>query len=99
MKKKLNIPKHVRLYDATRHSIISQLLNKGSSIYFVSKLAGHGSTRITEAVYGHENIDNLRIELSKLSVRQKAKVIELGERKESVSAVKPSPDRPQVNYL
>jgi integrase len=35
----------LRLYDATRHSFASQLVNSGVSLFKVSKLLGHSSTR------------------------------------------------------
>jgi site-specific recombinase XerD len=54
---------------ASRHSFASQLVNSGVSLFKVSKLLGHSSTKMTEK-YSHANIDSLRVELSKLSLRK-----------------------------
>jgi integrase len=64
---KADISKSLRLYDATRHSFASQLVNMGSTIYKVSKLLGHTSTKTTEK-YAHPNIESLRTDLQKLSL-------------------------------
>ncbi len=63
------VSKDLRLYDASRHSFASQLVNSGVSLFKVSKLLGHSSTKITEK-YSHANIDSLRVELSKLSLKK-----------------------------
>lgn len=61
------IDKSLRLYDATRHSFASNLVNSGSTIYKVSKLLGHSSTKMTEK-YSHSEVENLRTDLNKLSL-------------------------------
>lgn len=64
---KAGISKSLRLYDATRHSFASQLVNTGSTLYKVSKLLGHTNTKTTER-YAHSNIESLRTDLKKLSL-------------------------------
>jgi integrase len=64
---KTGISKSLRLYDATRHSFASQLVNMGSTLFKVSKLLGHTSTRTTEK-YAHSHIESLRTDLEKLSL-------------------------------
>jgi integrase len=63
------IGKELRLYDASRHSFASQLVNSGVSLFTVSKLLGHSSTKMTER-YSHANLDSLRAELSKISLQK-----------------------------
>ena len=65
-----NIGKELRLYDASRHSFASQLVNSGTSLFKVSKLLGHSSVKMTEK-YAHQHIDSLRAELSKITLTQK----------------------------
>jgi integrase len=76
----------LRLYDATRHSFASQLVNAGTSIFKVSKLLGHSSTRMTEK-YSHADLGSLRIDLEKVSLK---KVVRLtgSEPEEEMVAVK-----------
>jgi len=66
---KAGIDKSLRLYDATRHSYASQLANSGTSIFKISRLLGHSSTKMTEK-YTHENIENMRTDIRKLSLRK-----------------------------
>ncbi len=63
------VSKELRLYDASRHSFASQLVNSGVSLFTVSKLLGHSSTKMTEK-YSHANIESMRTELSKLSLKK-----------------------------
>ena len=58
----------LRLYDFTRHSFASNLINSGTSLFKVSKLLGHSSTKMTEK-YTHADVDNLRADLNKLSTK------------------------------
>lgn len=67
VRKKAGIPKSVRLYDFTRHSFGSQLINSGSSLLAVSKLLGHTTTKTTE-IYTHSNIEKLRCDISKITL-------------------------------
>ncbi len=71
----------LRLYDASRHSFASQLVNSGVSLFTVSKLLGHSSTKMTER-YSHANVDSMRTELSKLSLKKKETVSRLSLRKD-----------------
>jgi integrase len=66
IRKKTGI-KSLRLYDATRHSFASQLVNTGSTLFKVSKLLGHTTTRRSER-YTHPQIESLRTDLEKLSL-------------------------------
>lgn len=67
VKARIGISKPLRLYDATRHSFASQLVNMGSTLYKVSKLMGHSSTKTTER-YAHPSIESLRTDLERLSL-------------------------------
>jgi integrase len=70
------IGKELRLYDASRHSFASQLVNSGATLFMVSKLLGHSSTAMSEK-YSHANIESLRVELSKISLKNKETVTRL----------------------
>ena len=67
------IDKGLRLYDATRHSFASNLVNSGSTIYKVSKLLGHSSVKMTEK-YAHSEVENLRTDIQKLSLKRQQTV-------------------------
>ena len=67
------IDKGLRLYDATRHSFASNLVNSGSTIYKVSKLLGHSSVKTTEK-YAHSGVENLRTDIQKLSLKRQQTV-------------------------
>ncbi len=75
-REKNGIGKEIRLYDATRHSFASQLVNAGTSLFKVSKLLGHSSIKMTEK-YAHQNIESLKSDLHKLSLKRKSPVPEL----------------------
>jgi integrase len=64
----LELDKSLRLYDATRHSFASQLINLGTSIYKVSKLLGHSSVKMTEK-YTHSSVEYLKADMQKISLR------------------------------
>lgn len=64
-----DLPKRVRCYDATRHSLGSQLANLGESVYKISKILGHSTIKMTEK-YMHKDIESLRSTLSKLSLKK-----------------------------
>lgn len=74
VKKKAGIEKSLRLYDATRHSFASNLVNSGSTLYKVSRLMGHSSVKMTEK-YTHSGLENLRVDSSKLSLNRHQTVI------------------------
>lgn len=67
IRKKAGISKSLRLYDATRHSFASQLVNTGSTLFKVSRLLGHTSSKTTER-YAHASLESLRTDLQKLSL-------------------------------
>lgn len=79
------LPEKIRCYDATRHSLGSQLANAGESIFMISKILGHSSVKMTEK-YTHKNIEALRATLSKLSLHKKeADVVKLPDREQTVN--------------
>ena len=67
IKKKANLPDNIRMYDATRHSFASQLVNRGVSLLSVSRLMGHSTTKMTER-YAHSDIEKLKVDISNLSL-------------------------------
>jgi len=80
VRKQAGISNELRLYDASRHSFASQLVNSGVSLFTVSKLLGHSSTKMTEK-YSHASLESMRAELSKISL-QGEKVAKLLHKKE-----------------
>jgi integrase len=80
VRKKLNIPREVRLYDASRHSFVTQLRRAGTPLSEISKLVGHSSEKMTENVYNHADdieIENKRIAISRLSLEKPAVVVNI----------------------
>jgi len=69
IRNKLNLDKSIRLYDATRHSFASNLVNKNVSIANISKLLGHTNIKMTER-YAHVEVNSLKREIRKLSILQ-----------------------------
>ncbi len=69
-------PFELRLYDASRHSVASQLVNSGTSLFIISKLLGHSTTKMSEK-YSHADIEKLRIELSRVSLKNRRIVTRL----------------------
>ncbi|MDO8142923.1 MAG: site-specific integrase [Candidatus Brocadiales bacterium] len=69
VREKVNLDKSIRLYDATRHSVASQLINKGVPLLSVSRLLGHSSTKMTEK-YAHNDLGRLKIDISNLSLKE-----------------------------
>ena len=76
VRKQAGISTELRLYDASRHSFASQLVNAGASIFLVSKLLSHSSTGMSEK-YSHANLESFRVELSKISLKKKESVTNL----------------------
>lgn len=68
----------LKLYGASRHSFGSILANSGVSIYKVSKLMGHSSVKVTEKYYLHSGVEDLRQDISQLSLN-KATVTEINK--------------------
>lgn len=69
VRKALCIGKELRLYDASRHSYASQLVNSGASLFVVGRLLGHTSTKTTEKHYAHADLNALRVEINKVSLK------------------------------
>ena len=89
---KLNIPTKVRLYDASRHSFVTQLRRMGTPLNEISKLVGHSSEKMTETVYNHADdveIENKRMTISKLSFKKPTEILNL----KTAANKKPSTDR------
>jgi integrase len=80
IRKRAGLSKELRLYDASRHSFASQLVNEGVSIFKVSKLLGHSSTKMTEK-YSHANVNSMRADLAKLTLKPKDNIFGLSPRK------------------
>lgn len=70
----VGLSKEIRLYDATRHSFASQLVNQGVSLINVSRLLGHSSIKMTER-YAHSDVGKLRIDVSNLSLSEDRTVL------------------------
>jgi integrase len=73
VREKAGIDKSLRLYDFTRHSFASNLINSGTSLFKVSKLLGHSSTKMTEK-YTHARVDDLRADMNKLTLNREQTV-------------------------
>jgi len=67
IRRKLNIDKSVRLYDATRHSFASNLINQKVPIAEISRLLGHTNIKTTER-YAHVDIQSLKRDITKVSI-------------------------------
>ncbi len=76
------IGKDLRLYDVTRHSFASQLVNSNTSIFKVSRLLGHSSVKMTEK-YSHHDIEKLKTDIQKLSLKKTATVTRLSPKAKS----------------
>ena len=55
---------------SARHSLASNLVNSGVSLFKVSKLLGHSSMKMTER-YAHSDIESLRADIEKISLNGK----------------------------
>ncbi|MFA6054835.1 MAG: hypothetical protein WC769_05620, partial [Thermodesulfovibrionales bacterium] len=75
VREKAHLDKGVRLYDASRHSVVSTLCKNGTSSYKASKLIGVG-TKMIEERYAHSMAEDLRPDLEKLSLHRQQTVIE-----------------------
>jgi site-specific recombinase XerD len=69
VREKAGISKELRLYDATRHSVASQLLNAGVSLGKIREVLGHSDIRTTQR-YAHGQVESLRADLQKLSLKK-----------------------------
>ena len=75
VRKKSGLDKSIRLYDISRHSFASQLINSGVSIYSVSHLLGHSSIKTTEK-YLHNDLEKLKVDIANLSLDKKVVKLE-----------------------
>ena len=82
MREKAAISKELRLYDATRHSVASQLLNAGVSLGKIREVLGHSDIRTTQR-YAHGQVESLRADLQKLSLEKVISMKE-GQQKERI---------------
>lgn len=82
VREKTGLGKSIRLYDATRHSVASQLVNKGVSLFNISKILGHSTTKMTER-YSHEDVEKLKIDMKNLSLKKET-VTKLSPRAKSL---------------
>ena len=72
IRKKIGLDPLIRLYDATRHSVASQLANSGVPLLNVAKLLGHSSTKMTEKYYIHTDAGRLKADITNLSLKDQA---------------------------
>jgi integrase len=70
IKKKLNLPLSLRLYDATRHSLASNLINQGATLSDVSKILGHTNISTTTR-YAHMDISRAKCVIQNISIFDK----------------------------
>lgn len=69
IREKVGLSQSIRLYDATRHSVASQLANKGIPLLNVAKLLGHSSTKMAEKYYIHTDVGRLKADIINLSLK------------------------------
>lgn len=50
---------HIKLYEATRHSLASQAANRGESLYLIQRMLGHTNAKMT-ARYSHVETNALK---------------------------------------
>lgn len=77
---KLNLPDYIRAYDATRRSIACQQRNNGVPLDRIAKQLGHSSTKMVEEVYADLDLETMRADLAKLSVRSE-KIVNLDDKR------------------
>ncbi len=68
VRQEIGLNKSIRLYDATRHSVASQLVNNGVPLLSVSRLLGHSNTKMTER-YAHTDLERLKFDMKNLSLK------------------------------
>ena len=73
-------PGELRLYDASRHSFASQLANSGTTLFHISKALGHSSQKMAER-YSHHELEKMRANLSKISLKNRGTVTNLSPEK------------------
>jgi integrase len=73
VREKANLDKGVRLYDATRHSVVSTHIINGLSSFKVSRMVGVGA-RMIEERYAHCRAEDLRADIETLSLKRQQTV-------------------------
>ena len=68
VREKIGQRKSIRLYDATRHRVASQLVNKGVPLLSVSRLLGHSNTKMMKR-YAHVELEKLKFDMKNLSLK------------------------------
>jgi len=86
VRNKKNIDRRLTLYNATRHSFASNLVNQGVPLDRIQVEMGHSSEKMTRR-YAHLNLDQRRADLQKLSLKKVSTIPRLspgekGEKKE-----------------
>lgn len=69
VREEAKVSRDLRLYDASRHSVASQLRNAGVSLQDIKDQLGHSDIRTTEK-YAHGSLQSLRTNLQKLSLKK-----------------------------
>ena len=64
IREQFNLDKNIRLYDFTRHSLASQVVNEGIPLNVIQKLLGHATPQTTEK-YAHTDVSTLQAILEK----------------------------------
>jgi len=86
VRKEAKLDASLRLYDFTRHSFASNLINSGTTLFKVSKLLGHSSTKMTEK-HTHSDVENLRADINKLTLKTVPR-LSPGDKKASIKCFK-----------
>lgn len=89
VRKAAGIYRDLRLYDATRHSFASQLVNAGVDIASVSRLLGHSTLKMTMR-YAHHEVGKLRTDLERLSLKKVERIKTVSEPKVAENRLKKS---------
>jgi integrase len=70
----------LRLYDASRHSFASQLANQNVPTHKISWLLGHSTAKMSEK-YTHRDLESLRADVTRMSLKKRPTVTRLSPRK------------------
>lgn len=74
----MKLPKGCRLYDASRHSVGSQLAASGANAITIKQMLGHSSVKMTER-YVHPELENMRVFMERRSLKTLAPVSKIKE--------------------
>jgi len=85
VREKLGLDKSVRLYDATRQSVASQLVNRGVSLFSILKLLSHSNIKMTEWC-SHVDLEKLKVGMKNISLIG-ATVTKVAREKKAISQV------------